>query len=335
MMNLSIFNSKEVGNFIKILIGFLIFSLVVLSIVAIITKNTVIKTISDNQYFVLPEDIDTVILGDSYLMTGLIPEMREGTLSGAMRAEILPFTCKKIMFICDNNPQIKNIVISLSYLSMTQERQDALRDPESIQYFSDSFFSLYDRQLMGLTFAWDAGYLVGWLKYHLGIPLEISKELGNYLRIISSRQHYQYYPFWGGFQIIPKISDDMDVEHRIGAHFDTKATEAEMSNILIDYFRRLNNYCNEKGIRLITVNTPKLPEYEAMVPECYKQALREIVEEMENQNSNFYYLDYEGMGLSRKYLRDADHLNYEGAIFFSEIFYNEMQTIIQGEDYDN
>ena len=142
MMNLSIFNSKEVGNFIKILIGFLIFSLVVLSIVAIVTKNTVIKTISDNQYFVLPEDIDTVILGDSYLITGLIPEMREGTLSGATRAEILPFTCKKIYFICDNNPQIKNVVISLSYLSMTKERQDVLREPKSIRYFSDTYFSL-------------------------------------------------------------------------------------------------------------------------------------------------------------------------------------------------
>ena len=198
MMSLSIFSSKVVGHFTKNLIGFLVFSLIIISILAFITKNTVIRILEDNRYFVLPEDIDTVILGDSYLMTGLIPEMREGTLSGAMRVEILPFTCKKVPFICDNNPQIKNIVISLNYLSMTQKRQETLRDPKSIQYFSDSFFSLYDRQLMGLTFAWNAGYLISWCKYTLGIPLEISKELGNYLRIITSRQYYQNYPFLGG-----------------------------------------------------------------------------------------------------------------------------------------
>ncbi|MDP8322085.1 MAG: hypothetical protein RAO94_07030, partial [Candidatus Stygibacter australis] len=101
------------------------------------------------------------------------------------------------------------------------------------------------------------------------------------------------------------------------------------------YFRRLNKYCNIKGIRLITVNTPKLPAYEAMVPECYKFALMEIVEEMETRDDKFYYLDYTGMGLSSEYLRDADHLNYEGAKLFSEIFYKKMQTIIQGEHYDN
>ena len=173
---------------------------------------------------------------------------------------------------------------------MTKERQDVLRELQSIKYFSDTYFSLYDRQLKGLTFSWNAGYLISWFKYTLGVPLEISKELGNYLRIITSRQHYQYYPFWGGFKIIPAISDDMDVEFRIGEHFDPKASEAEMSNILIDYFRRLNKYCNEKGIRLITVNTPKLPVYEEMVPECYKLALREIVEEMKIQNNEFYYL---------------------------------------------
>ena len=319
MMNLSIFSSKEVGSFIKNLTGFLVFSLAVISILSFITKITVIRTLKDNRYFVLPKDIDTLILGDSYLMTGLIPEMRKGTLNGASRAEILAITCKKIPFICDYNPQIKNVVISLSFVSITKERQDALRNPKTIQYFGDKYFSLYDKQLKGLTFVWNAGYLTSWCKYTLGVPFEISKELANYLRIISSRQHYQNYPFWGGFQAIHKISDDMDVEHRIGAHFEIGATEVEMSNILIDDFRRLNKYCKERGIRLITVNTPKLPEYEEMVPECYKVALMEIVEEMENQNNNFYYLDYEGMELSQEYFHDADHLNYEGAKLFSEI----------------
>jgi len=41
------------------------------------------------------------------------------------------------------------------------------------------------------------------------------------------------------------------------------------------------------------------------------------------------------MELSQEYFRDADHLNYEGAKLFSEIFYKKMQTIIEGEDYDN
>jgi len=36
------------------------------------------------------------------------------------------------------------------------------------------------------------------------------------------------------------------VEHRIGAHFDPKATEADMSNILIDYFRL-------KGQKLVAI----------------------------------------------------------------------------------
>jgi hypothetical protein len=334
-MNLSIFSSKEARHFARNLGIFLVFSIVLMSILAFITHKTVIKTVTDREYFKLPSDIDTVILGDSYLMTGLIPEMRPGTLNGAMRAEILPYTCQKVRFVCDNNPQIKNVVMSLSYLSLTQERIDSMRNLESVQYNSDSFFSLYDAPLKKITFVMNAGYLVSWFKYTLGIPLEISKELGNFLRIILDKQHYEYYPFWGGFSIIPATTDDLDLEKRISAHFDTTGGEAEMSNILIDYFKSLNKYCNDKGIRLITVNTPKIPVYDTLVPEGYKMALREIVTEMKSKYSNYYYLDYTGLELDREYLRDADHLNYKGAKLFSELFYEKMETIIEGENNDN
>lgn len=334
-MSLSIFSSKEARHFGRNLVIFLVFSLVLMSIVSFIIRNTVIKAVTDGQYFVLPPDIDTVILGDSYLMTGLIPEMRKGTLNGAVRAEILPFTYQKVKFVCDNNPQIKNVVISLSYLSMTKERIEFMCSREAVQYNSDLFFSLYDKRLKEITFILDGGYLISWFKYTLGVPFEISKELGNYLRIILGRQSYEYYPFWGGFSIIPALTNDLNLENRIGIHFDTEGGEAEMSNILIDYFRRLNKYCNDKGIRLIAVNTPKIPEYDELVPEGYKLALREVVAEMESRYSTFYYLDYTGLELEREYLRDADHLNYQGARLFSEIFYKKMETIIQGESYDN
>ena len=240
-MSLSIFSSKEARYFVRNLGLFLVFSITLMSIVSIITYETVIKTVTDRQYFKLSSDIDTVILGDSYLMTSLIPEMRAGTLNGAMRAEILPFTYQKVRFVCDNNPQIKNVVMSLSYFSLTQERINTMRELKSVQYFSDSFFSLYDGQLKKITFVMDSGYLISWFKYTLGIPLDISKELGDFLKIIFDKQHFEYYPFWGGFSKVAPITDDLDLENRISLHFDTTGGEAEMSNILIDYFRRLNS----------------------------------------------------------------------------------------------
>lgn len=298
-------------------------------------KMTVIKTVKDNRYFKLPEYIDTVILGDSYLMTGLIPDLRTGTLNGSKRAEILPFTCRKIEFICENNPQIENVMISLSYLSLTKEREETMRERKSIQYYCDSYFSLYDKKLMRTTYVPAVEYFISWSKYVLGIPFEISKELGNYLRILFNKSKYYHYPFWGGFMELIQESEDPKLEERIDTHFDRTSGEAKMSNILIDYFRSINKYCSRKEIRLIAINTPKMKGYDALVPEVYKKELRKLVAEMRNKNRNFYYFDYTAMEMSPEYIVDADHLNYKGAEIFSNKVYNRLNILLEGVNYDD
>jgi hypothetical protein len=228
------------------------------------------------------------------------------------------------------------VIISLSYFSLTKAREEAMRSSESVQYFCDSYFMLYDDKLKKVTYTPETSYFISWLKYTMGVPFEVSKELGHYLRIISGNMHYQYYPFWGGFQIVPALDKGVQLEERIAAHFDLSGAEIELSNILIDYFDRINKYCNERGIRLITVNTPKIEGYDKMVPEGYKTALEKVVNEMEFKYKNYLYLDYSRAEMELKYMRDADHLNYEGAKLFSHELYNDIESIlIEGADYDN
>lgn len=334
-MSLSIFSSKEAKKFGRGLLLFLVMVIGLLIIVSVVVKNTVIKTVCDSSHFKLPEDVKTLIVGNSYLMTGLIPEILPNAVNGAKRAEILPFTYEKIKFICDNNPQIKNVIISLSYFSFTKEREHTLREKQSVQYYCDSYFSLYDQRLKEITRVPISAYFIAWSKYTLGIPFEISKELGRYLKIVMGIQEYYTYPFWGGFQVIPQREKDLHLAERIEAHFDSSRSEIEESNILIDYFDRINKYCNEREIRLIAINTPKVKGYEEMVPSSYKESLKKIIEDMEHKNKDFLYLDYSEIGMETKFMRDADHLNYEGALLFSEMLKQDIETILEGDNYDN
>lgn len=335
-MNLSTSSSNEGKLLKKRLTGFLLVAILILVILSMIVKNTIIKTVCDSRYFKLPPESKTLIMGDSYLMTGLVPEMFPNTLNAAKRAEPLPFTYEKLKFIFNNNPQIENIILSLSYTSMTDRRLETLTERVSVKYFSESYFRLYDKELSKLTFVPTGPYFSSWFKYRMGIPFEISKELGDFLRIKAGIQPYHYYPFWGGFKIMPQTTTNKNLAKRIDIHFDSSGADVEFPNILIDYFQRIINYCYGRGIVVLAVNTPKLAGYDKMVPEDYKRALQEIVQEMKAKYDGFRYLDYSKMEMEPKFMRDADHLNYEGAKIFSGILYQDIKPIItKGADYDN
>ncbi len=324
MQNLFISSSNEARHFARNLAQFLLMSLMILAVISMVIKNTIIKTCMDSGNFILPGNVDTIILGDSYMMTGLDPQIRVNTLNGAIRAELIPFTYKKIKFICTHNPQIRNIIISLSYHSLTMNKEKTITKPEMVNYYCDKYFSLYDARLKRITFSCNGAYLAAWLKYTLGFPIELSKELSNYIRIITGQTGYKYYPFWGGFQSVPRVRDDFQVAERIAEHYYQYGEGIEMSNIMIDYFESIIMYCNVKEIRLFAVSPPLMPEYAKLVPEGYKEALKGIVSEMEKKNLNFYYLDNSGVNPGRESWRDTDHLNRKGAREYSRIFFKNL-----------
>jgi hypothetical protein len=334
-MNLSTSSSKEARLFERNLGKFLLFFLLTAILLSSLNWFTIIKTLKNSSHFVLPVATDTVILGDSYTMTGLDPGFRANTLNGAMRAELIPFTYHKMKFICEHNPQVKNLVISLSYHSLTMNKEKTLKSPETVRYYCDTYFALYDTQLKRIAFTMDSSYYVSWLKYSLGFPIELSKNIGIYLRIISGFNHYKNYSFWGGYQTLVAPESGSSVKERIFEHYYKFGEEIEMSNIMIDYFEVIIKYCNAKGIRLFVITPPVQPAYEEQVPEGYKQGLREIVGVMKKKYSNLFYFDYGKLIFDESEWRDADHLNSRGSERFSQLFFIEMNKIIEGESYDH
>ncbi|MCF7919782.1 MAG: hypothetical protein K9N06_07710 [Candidatus Cloacimonetes bacterium] len=327
MTNSSISSSREAGLFFRRLAGFLLLSLAVVSLLSILCYHTVIKTIKDDRHCLLPENTEMLIMGDSHSMTGIMPDEHINTLNSAKRAEILPMTYLKLRFYTENNPQIKYIILSLGYHSLTWNREEVMYLPEAVSYYCDNYFQLYDKEMRQLASTGQGTYYLSWLKFVVGVPLELSKNISQYLRIHLGTFNYSYYPFWGGFTEMEAPVIDNNSEIPIHRHFFRYSNRVEMSNIMIDYFERIIKYCNERGIDIFVVNTPVVREYFEKVPEGYKSGMDRVLDKMSTKYCNLYYLDYSQMEMPGTCWLDSDHLSIEGAKKFSGILYKEIDRL--------
>ena len=131
-------------------------------------------------------------------------------------------------------------------------------------------------------------------------------------------------------------NDEIDIEdftrwaqERYSRHFENKE-----EYFLPERIRNLYDiidYCKEHDITPILITPPFSGYYRDLVPETFLQEFQETVSAIASDTGVEYY-DYSDDDRFRdnlSYFMDADHLNEEGAAYFTEILINEIPKMHQ------
>lgn len=116
-------------------------------------------------------------------------------------------------------------------------------------------------------------------------------------------------------------------QERYSRHFDNKETYfmPERSEEL----RAIIAYCQEHKITPVLITTPFSKYYNDLVSQDFLQEFRETVTTIATDTGVNYY-DYshdERFGENLQYFSDSDHLSGEGAAYFMNILWNEVEEL--------
>lgn len=113
-------------------------------------------------------------------------------------------------------------------------------------------------------------------------------------------------------------------QDRCGRHFENK--DEYFLEERIENLYDIINYCKEHNITPVLVTTPFSIYYSNLVPKDFLQEFYATINKISSDTDVSYY-DYsydERFYDHLEYFSDADHLNVEGAAYFTDILWNEV-----------
>lgn len=129
-------------------------------------------------------------------------------------------------------------------------------------------------------------------------------------------------------------SDGIDVEEfarraqeRYSRHFDNK--EEYFLPERVEELYAIINYCKENQITPVLVTTPFSQYYTEHIPQDFLQEFNDTVAKIASDTGVNYY-DYshdERFWANLEYFSDSDHLNDAGALYFTDILWQEVEEM--------
>jgi hypothetical protein len=249
-----------------------------------------------------------LIAGDSRVMTAINPDLIPNSRNIAQNSESYFLTYHKLKFILPANPQIKSIVMGFSYPSFSAY-MDRL-------YYNDiattDIFSRFYPIMLPNDFA----------------PLKIDekKYYQVYFKQMLLLPHLKHEQYLGEFTPLPYGLNKANLENVVKRHyFDKAGKNVGISKISTAYLDSIIKYCNSQKINLTLVNIPFQRDYLKSVPsnfiEFYNSKKLELV------GRGIKILDYSKMELDNKYFKDYNHLDIDGANYFSSFIKSDLKSI--------
>ena len=266
-------------------------------------------TKTDN-YFKLDKKINKLIVGDSHTAYSIDDKILTNSINLSKSADNYLYSYAKIRTITQNNPQIDTILLGFAY-----------------------------HNLMNKDFE---NWFGGQEKYHAYFPLLTLNEL-KFLFSINPKHfiNSNLYLSGGMLDIVEKIILGKNPINNLGRYRKThenklnigidrlkkNKTDNKISADFLEYDKeyliKISNYCKQNNLTLILISTPIHSTLESTFT-YEKDDYYEFYQSNLSQNKllNFSKTYIENVGF-----RDCDHLNYTGAVVFSQILKNEIKNL--------
>jgi hypothetical protein len=136
--------------------------------------------------------------------------------------------------------------------------------------------------------------------------------------------HLKHEQYLGEFTKLPYGLNKANLESVVKRHyFDKNNNNIGISRTSSAYLDSIIAYCKQQNINLTLVNIPFQKDYLRSVPNNYIVFYNSKKEELIKRGVRI--LDYSQMELDNKYFKDYNHLDLEGANYFTSLLKTEFE----------
>lgn len=279
-------------------------SLFVACIIAIMLANYFFNISRVNKKPVLT-NTNILIAGDSRVMTAINPDSIPNSRNIAQNSESYFLTYHKLKFILPVNPQIKKIVIGFSYPSFSAYMDGLYCDDIATADIFSRFYPLMLPKDFEPLKVDEAKYYQVYFKQMLLLP------------------HLKHEQYLGEFTKLPYGLNKANLESVVKRHyFNKEGKNIGISKVSPAYLDSIITLCNNNKIELTLINIPFQKDYLKSVPpnfiEYYNTKKTELL------GRGVRILDYSKMELDNNYFKDYNHLDLDGANYFTSQIKKEL-----------
>lgn len=277
-------------------------------------NRTVISRIMEVRRFSLGTDIKTMIMGDSHPAASLDPALLPGSVNVSKALENFFCSYYKLKMLLDANPGIRNVILGFSYHNVSRYHENYLfRDREASTVLSRYFVLLDDDGIKKISCPTQE-FVVNYLKFKIGVPIEIFNNIDLLKNFFGSPQ-LSNYPFWGTYYASGNTNLDSElIDKKIRRYFyGADGRYIGTSGLMVEYLEKIAGLCETRGVDLFLFNSPLHPEFRKYVPNEVRRDFEDIKEKILKAHPRVCYIDLSEYPLQDSQYGDGDHTNCHGA----------------------
>lgn len=296
-----------------------------------IYKEIVLNNVYNPESFTLAVGDSVLIIGDSHSMTAFNDSIIYNSFNASVNSENLMQTFYKLKTIKEANPSLKKIIFGFSphnisfksevlygqkyYPLLDADGKEIFWNANDYGLIPDGFISKYKNQLFLIFLK---------IKYDYGLPLDFSSYI-DYLFCLSKSEKLYVHPLFTK----PYKSNETNLSNELtqkilNRHYSFQEDDIAISDIMVSYFYKIILFCKVNDIKLFIFGTPLHSSYNEKIPGKYKETYLSLIDSALACDKHISFYDYSNISICDSLWGDADHLNFNGGMFFSRI----VNTII-------
>jgi hypothetical protein len=253
----------------------------------------------------LSEDIRIIFAGDSHVECSVNDNLVANSINIAQSGEAYLYSFAKIKSLLEYNDQITTVFIGYSY-------GDLLKDKETSWLFADAFVIEFVKTYNYLLSDYDKSIIFrnNPKAYLKGLIRTVYENCVTFIQsLFDNSDEKRKIRNYGGYLYLvrDKLQEDINM-------IETYINEPlEKSLLQEEYLNMLSQYCQEKSVKLILLNTPKYDLYNLNLN-------RDIIRNWNSFRQSLpcdSLLDLSTFNMPDSCFGDMTHLNYRGAELFS------------------
>jgi len=284
------------------------------------------SSLIENDPLIINKDVKTLLMGDSQVIHGCDPEVIDSSINIGQDGSPIIINYYLLKFLIKNNPQIKNVVLNVSYNTFLKKSEDKfLNKSQAQQYMSISYPFMDYTDFNNIDF------------------LRLT-----YFEVFLRNKCIPNYSYWRNLYV--SVGDNGKLEYPYNSYgfiptkhtvfndwndtlyFKQKAKEKYYGKYDKILFGEENNsfldscamICSKNNIKLYVVLMPIEHRFLDLEPKIISDYVENKMNYLTGSYSCLKVVNYSDIFKDEEYFSDYLHLNEKGAVLFSHIIKKEL-----------
>jgi hypothetical protein len=260
-----------------------------------------------DKFFKVSKDTHIIAVGHSHGSCSLIADNFPGTMNICSGGETYNYTYSKLKTIIDANNQIDTVFLFVSNNLIDDELDTRIRNSGLIHTKLSKYLSIME--LSSILSILSINPLATIEAVFLSAKRNIDFLLSGSKTILE-------YSKWGGYDELKKsinIREPSSVKPKLTSSF---------TNLF--YYKKILSYCYNNKKTLVLISSPI--HNNIIFENDYNNRFTEIMNN--SLSENVFYLDFRNLQLHDTCFFNSDHLNYNGALIFTDLLKSNWPSIL-------